>query len=311
MSEVAGSVAEKPLVVGLGPVDASIVKPVLGDHIRFQPEPTPEDLRVAAGAIVRASHTVGAQQLDQMPAVQVLARTGVGVDAVDVTEAHRRGIHVAITPGSNSNAVAEGAMAQILHLIKNLNKFTDLVRESRWDQRSGLALGDLEGSTLGILGYGRIGQRMHRLAEAFDMNVVAYDPIAEIPAENRASFDRVISTANVLTLHLPLTDDTRGIISAEQINKMPPGAVLINVARGGLIDEDAAADALETGNLSGLGLDSYPTEPPEHHRLYDHPNVVLSPHIQGLTPRALRATLQDAAQACKNTLEGGTPHAVV
>ena len=156
--------------VALGPVEPDLVEPFLEPHQRLVLDPTDAELAVADAAIVRAAFTVDAAMLDRMPALKVLARTGVGTDLVDVAEAARRGIPVVITPGTNTTSVAEGVFAHLLATVKRLSTLTALVREGRWNERGAVAVGDLDGATLGIIGFGRIGNRVARIAAAFDMN---------------------------------------------------------------------------------------------------------------------------------------------
>jgi phosphoglycerate dehydrogenase-like enzyme len=296
--------------VGLGPVPADVVVPVLGD-VDFVAKPDAAQLAAAQGAIVRAAVKVGVEQFEAMPALRVVARTGVGVDDVDVAEATRRGIPVAITPGANTNAVAEGALAHILHLVKSLGPLTTLIREGGWAERTSIPVGDLEDSTIGIVGYGRIGRRVAHLAQAFGMRVLAYDPVAQVPSDQDAGgLDALLAASDVVSLHLPLLESTRNIIDVAALERMRPGAVLVNVARGGLVDLDAALSALESGHLGGLGLDSFDPEPATHHPVYDHPRVVLTPHVMGLSAKAARTTFVDAATAVRAVLDGGAPAAV-
>ncbi|MGO1319911.1 MAG: NAD(P)-dependent oxidoreductase [Galactobacter sp.] len=299
----------RPVVVGLGPVPADVVTPVLGD-VEFVSEPTAADLARAQGAIVRAAVNVGVEQLDAMPSLRVIARTGVGVDDVDVAAASERGIPVAVTPGSNTNAVAEGALAHMLHLLKSLGPLTELIRSGGWAERTQIPVGDLEDATLGIVGYGRIGQRVAQLATAFGTRVLAYDPVAPVPADLDAGLQELLANSDIVSLHVPLLESTRNLIDAEALSRMKDGVVLINVSRGGLVDLDAALDALETGRLGGLGLDSFEPEPATPHPLYDHPRVVLTPHVMGLSAKAARATFIDAARAVRAVLDGGAPAAI-
>src|SRR5258705_768103 len=198
----------RPVVVGLGPVDQSVVQPILGD-VRFIERPAPADLAVAVGAIVRADAVVDAGLLARAPRLKVLARTGVGVDLVEIEAATARGLPVVITPGSGTRAVAEGVFALALHLVKRLGPLTSLVSEGRWAQRDGNSIGDLDGATIGIVGYGRIGRRVADLAGAFGMRVLAHDPVAPPPAgRDRPARSDLVADAAVLPLHLPLTDQT-------------------------------------------------------------------------------------------------------
>jgi D-3-phosphoglycerate dehydrogenase / 2-oxoglutarate reductase len=299
-----------PTVVALGQVDPALVVPHLPADVTFVAEPTDDDLRAAAGAVVRADAKVDVAMLDRMPRLRVLARTGVGVDAVDVEESTRRGIAVVITPGSGTNAVAEGALAMVLHLVKRLSWTTSLVAEGRWAERGQHTLGDLEGATIGIVGYGRIGRRVGHLAQAFGMTVVAYDPFAP-PSAELVELGELRARADVITLHLPLTDETDHLVDAAFLRDVRPGTVLVNCGRGGLLDLDAAADALADGRLGGLGLDVFDPEPPPHHPVFDRDDVVLSPHLMGLSAAATRDTFAAAARGVTDVLTGQSPAAVV
>jgi D-3-phosphoglycerate dehydrogenase / 2-oxoglutarate reductase len=308
MSPVA---ANQPVVVGLGTVDPSLVTGILGEGIWFVADPSPEDLAVAAGAIVRADAVVDAAFLDRVPRLRVLARTGVGIDHVDLPAATDRGIPVVITPGSGTRAVAEGVLAMALHLVKRLAPLTDLVRQNRWAERTQVSVGDLDGATMGIVGYGRIGRRVGELAEAFGMRLLAYDPVSAPPTDIAADgLAGLASVSDVVTLHVPLTDQTHHLVDKAFLDEMQPGAVLINCGRGGLLDLDAALASLESGRLAGVGLDVFDPEPPQHHPLFDHPNVVLTPHLMGLSRRATAATFADAARGVVDVLAGRPPAAV-
>jgi D-3-phosphoglycerate dehydrogenase len=302
MSSVA---ADRPVVVGLGTVDPGLVTAVLGEGVSFVTDPGPDDLAVAAGAIVRADAVVDAAFLDRVPRLRVLARTGVGVDHVDLRAATARGIPVVITPVSGTRAVAEGVIAMALHLVKRLAPLTDLVRQDRWAERSRVPVGDLDGATMGIVGYGRIGRRVGELAEAFGMHLVAYDPFSAPPANIAAAgLAGLASASDVVTLHVPLTNQTHHLVDKAFLDDIRPGAVLINCGRGGLLDLDAALAALESGRLAGVGLDVFDPEPPPYHSLFDHPNVVLTPHLMGLTRRATAATFADAARGVVDVARG-------
>lgn len=298
-------------LVALGSVQPELVQPLLAEHQQLILEPTEEDLATADAAIVRAAYRVDRDLLDRMPSLKVIARTGVGTDLVDVAEAGRRGIPVVITPGSNTASVAEGVFAHLLALVKRLAPLTALVRDGRWDDRSAVDVGDLEGFTLGIIGYGRIGRRVARIAEAFDLNVLAYDPYAEIPENNRCdTVEQLLEGSDFVTLHAPLTAENRNLINAERLTAMKQGAVIINCSRGGLIDLDAAHEALQSGQLSGLGLDVFDPEPPAHHPVFDHENVTLTPHLMGFTKQGMAHTVRDAAQGAVDVLAGRAPKAV-
>jgi D-3-phosphoglycerate dehydrogenase len=300
-----------PVVVALGPVDHALVAGVLDGHCRFVPDPGDTELAVAAGAIARADARVDRALLDKAPALRVVARTGVGVELVDVPAATARGIAVVVTPGTGTAAVAEGAIGMALHLVKRFGPLTALVREGRWAQRTQVPVGDLGDATLGVVGYGRIGQRTAELGAAFGMRILAYDPVGEPPADVRCTdLGDLARRSDVISLHLPLTTSTRHLVDDSFLAQVKPGAVLVNCSRGGLIDTDAVLRALTTGRLSGVGLDVFDPEPPSPHPLYDHPDVVLTPHLMGLSRRATAATFTAAAQGVLDVLAGREPPAV-
>ena len=300
-----------PVVVALGAVDPALVAGVLDGHCRFVAAPDDADLAVAAGAIVRADARVDQALLGRAPALRVLARTGVGTDLVDMPAATARGIAVVITPGAGSAAVAEGAIGMALHLVKRFGPLTALVREGRWAERGGIGVGDLDGATLGVIGYGRIGQRTAALGSAFGMRVLAYDPVSKPPADVRcADMGDLAARSDVVTLHLPLNDRTRHLVGDAFLDRVKPGAILVNCGRGGLIDTDAVWRALTSGRLSGVGLDVFDPEPPAPHPLFSHPDVVLTPHLMGLSRRATAATFAAAAHGVLDVLAGRDPQAV-
>lgn len=306
------SAAHRPVVIGLGTVDPDLVTGVLGDGVDFVAEPTEADLAVAEGAIVRADAVVDAAFLDRTPRMRVLARTGVGTDLVDLDTATARGIAVVVTPGSGTRAVAEGVLAHTLALVKRVAPLTALVSAGRWAERdAGGPIGDLDGATIGIIGYGRIGRRVGELAAAFGMRVLAYDPFAAPPAEVAcAELDELVAASDVLTLHVPLTPENHHLVDAAFLARAKPGAVLINCGRGGLLDLDAALAALESGQLSGVGLDVFESEPPVPHPIFEHPSVSLTPHLMGLTRKATAATFADAAHGVVDVLADRQPAAV-
>ena len=297
-----------PVVVALGPVDRPIVEAHLGiDHVLVS-DPSSADLAVAEGAIVRGNVTVDRALFDAMPKLRVLARTGVGTELVDLSVARERSIPVVITPGSNTNAVAEGALGMMLHLTKKLSAMTELVRESRWDERENHPLGDIDGSTVGIVGWGRIGQRLGAITAALGATVRAHDPVAPIPSDIRAdSLAELLTVSDFVSLHVPLLESTHHMINDETLAGMKPGAILINCGRGPLIDIDAVHRALQSGRLAGVGLDVFDVEPAEFHPIMTDPRVVMTPHVMGLTRTAAAQTYADAADGIRAVLDGGNP----
>ena len=296
------------VVVGLGPISSAIVAPILGSEFRYIEEPTGSDLEIAEGAIVRASFEFNKSVFDAMPKLKVIARTGVGVELVDLKIAAERNIPVVITPGSNTVAVAEGAIAHILHLVKRLGPLTKLVATERWSARTDYPVADLANQTLGLVGYGRIGVAVAKLARAFEMKVIAFDPYAQIPNELKVdSLNELLELSDVISLHLPLTPKSEGLIGEKEFAKMKKGAILVNCSRGALVNLDSAHAALKIGQLGGLGLDVFDVEPPKHHPIFDNENVVLTPHVMGLSNQATVATYVMAAQGARDVLTGVKP----
>jgi D-3-phosphoglycerate dehydrogenase / 2-oxoglutarate reductase len=305
------------VVVALGDVEPDLVTGHLPPDARFVADPGAGDLRAATGAIVRADALVDIAMLDRMPNLRVLARTGVGVERVDVDEATRRGIAVVVTPGTGTHAVAEGALAMILHLVKRLRATTECVARGRWADRGAITVGDLDGATIGIVGYGRIGRRVGHLARAFGMTVLAHDPYLGPAADSDGAddaellgLDELRSRSQVVTLHLPLTPATHHLVDSAFLAAMPVGSILVNCGRGGLLDLDAAAHAIADGRLAGLGLDVFDPEPPTHHPVFDRTDVVLSPHLMGLSVGGTRATFTAAAKGVADVLSGRRPAAL-
>jgi D-3-phosphoglycerate dehydrogenase / 2-oxoglutarate reductase len=255
----------------------------------------------AVGIVARATAVIDADLIDAAPRLRVIGRSGVGVDRVDLAAATRRGIPVVITPNGGTRGVAEGALALMLHLVKRLGPLTALVREGRWAERDALPLGDLDGATLAVIGYGRIGRRVAELAAAFGMRALAHDPYA---GDAHAELGDALAAADVISLHAPLTPETTGLIGAEALARVKPGAVLVNCGRGGLLDLDAAYAALCDGRLSGVGLDVFAPEPPEDHPLFHHPDVVLTPHVMALSDRARALVFEEMAAGMDDVLSG-------
>ena len=244
--------------------------------------------------------------VDAAPNLQVVSRHGVGFDTVDVGALTQRGIPLTITATANAVSVAEQAMAFLFALRKQTLTMDRIVRENRWGERNGVELFDIAGTTLLLVGLGRIGRQFAPRARACGMHVLVLDPYVsesdaagagcELVTDLHASLNR----ADAVSLHTPLTDDTQNLMDARAFSAMKPGAVLINTARGGLVDEDALLSALRTGSIAGAGLDVLCSEPPpEDHPILSLENVVLSPHAAGMTQEAMHRM---AVETTENTL---------
>ncbi len=247
--------------------------------------------RVRADAILARQGQVDAAVLAASPGLRVVARHGVGVDEVDLAAAGRLGIMVTRAPGSNTGAVAEHAMALLLAIVKDFKPFGAIAAAGGWRGATGHCR-DVAGLRLGLVGSGNIGRAVARLATAFGMHVSAYDPAFPelgLPGITRASSMLALAaSSDVLSAHCPLTDETRGIIGAAELAAMPRGSFVVNTARGGVVDEAALLAALESGHIEAAGLDVFETEPPPpDHPLRNHPRVLVTPHVAGVTPGSL------------------------
>lgn len=220
--------------------------------------------------------------------LKVISRYGAGYDRVDVEAAKAKGIRVTNTPGVNAEAVGELAFSLILSVARRVPYLNQSTRDGQWIRSTGM---ELKGKTIGIMGLGAIGRVVARCAKGFEMKVKAYDPFIneDYCASHEidvCSFDEVIEQADVISLHLPLNDSTKHLLGADAIGRMRPGAILINTSRGGIIDEDAAYQALKSGKLGGLGLDAFEIEPPAGSPLFEFDNVVVTPHTGAHTREA-------------------------
>ncbi|PWJ48500.1 phosphoglycerate dehydrogenase [Faecalicatena contorta] len=226
--------------------------------------------------------------ISSCPNLKVISRYGAGYDRVDIAAAKANGIPVTNTPGVNAEAVGELAFSLILSLARRIPYLNQSTRSGEWVRSTGM---ELKGKTIGIMGLGAIGKVVARCARGFEMNILAYDPYIDKTycAEHNIgirTFDEMIEEADVISLHLPLTDSTRHLINSDTIARMKPSAILINTSRGGIIDEDAACHALRETRLGGLGLDAFEIEPPTESKLFELDNVVVTPHTGAHTKEA-------------------------
>jgi D-3-phosphoglycerate dehydrogenase len=267
--------------------------------------------------LVRSATALTAELIERGGRLRIIARAGVGVDNVDVPAATRRGILVANAPQSNVVTAAEHTMALLLALARNVPQAHASLTAGRWE-RSRFSGVELYGKVLGVLGFGRIGQLVAARARAFGMSVVAFDPLVsgerfrELGVQKVPHAQDVYARADFLTLHLPLNDETRGMIDAGAIARMRDGVRILNVARGGLIDDDALEAALASGKVAGAALDVFPSEPITDYPLFTgHPNVVVTPHLGASTAEATdRAGLQSAEQIVAALTGGAVTTAV-
>lgn len=269
-----------------------------------------EALARAHGLIVRSATKVGPEMLAEAPLLRVVGRAGVGVDNIDLDAATGRGVAVLNAPAGNTVSAAELTMALILSMVRSVAQADASVRAGQW-ARSRFQGAELRGRTLGLVGAGRIGGEVARRCRAFGMSVLAHDPYlteeraADLQVE-RAELGALLEAADVLSLHVPLTDSTRGLIDAAALARMKRGAYLVNVARGGVVDEAALSAALTDGHLAGAALDVFENEPLEEGSpLRTAPNLVLTPHLGASTSEAQELVATEIAEAVRAALAEG------
>ena len=239
--------------------------------------------------------------------LKVISRYGIGVDNVDLAAAGEKGVKVCNTPGANAQAVADLTLALMLCAARKVTVLDRKTREGQWPRSTGI---ELFGKTAGLLGLGAVGKAVAKRAAGFSMKVMAYDPFIDLEYARTNNifpepFERVLKEADFICLHLPLTNETRHIINADTMGMMKKGVILVNTARGGLIDEKAALEMLKAGHLGGLGLDVYEKEPPGDDPLFQLENVVVTPHTAAHTAEATAAMATRAVENLIEVLSGG------
>lgn len=246
--------------------------------------------------ITRGKGQINKALLDACPALQTVARCGVGLDNVDVHEATARNISVIHAPASNAATIAEHTLALMLMLARNLYESMQQVKNNNWNWRNQYNGDELHGKTLGIIGMGNIGQRVAKLADAFGMNVIYSSRSAKDVPYLQVTQAELLQQADIVSLHLPYTAVTGALLGTAELALMKPTALLINTARGALIDHEALAKALNTNTLAGFAADVLPEEPPKHpDAVVDHPHTLITPHSGSLTATTYR-------QMCEYTI---------
>ena len=260
-------------------------------------------------AIITGTDELTAEVIAAADRLRTIAKHGVGLDTIDLAAARERGIVVTATPGAIQDSVADLTLALMLTLARRIVPAHLSLRDGRWEGFIGV---ELRGKTLGLVGLGRIGKEVCRRAQAFGMRVVAFDPYPDedFGATHDVTFlslPDLLATADVVSLHAGLAGGAAPLIGPAELAAVKPGALLINTARGHLIDEAAMADALREGRLAGAGLDVFTAEPPGHSPLLALDNVVLTPHIGGQTVEGLLRMGQMTVENCLRALRGEEP----
>lgn len=262
-----------------------------------------------AYAVIAGSEPYTTDVFDLAPDLRHIARFGVGFDAIDTNAATAHGVAVSITPGSNASAVADLAFGLLLSIARGIPNDDRAVRTGTWRATTGA---DVFGATLGIIGLGRIGQRMARRGRGFDMKLISYDPFpdrafVEEYGVELMEMDEVFARADFVTLHAPSDEETRHLVNAKRLARMKSTAYLINCARGGLVDEDALYDALKNRRIAGAGLDVRKVEPTVSDRFAELDNVILTPHSAASTFGAMIKAAEMSADAILASLSGQQP----
>jgi len=301
------------------PMDLAAMESLTGDFdVLYDPELVnkhdvlPAAVASARALIVRNQTQVRATLLDAAPDLVVVGRLGVGLDNIDMDACAARGIQVFPATGANTISVAELVMGALFVLFRNAYLASDQVLDGSWPRLS-LNGREIQGQTLGLIGFGAISKAVAVRAAAMGMKLRGYDPNVadDDPAWNELAvapmtFDDVLSTSDAISLHVPLVESTRNLVNADALAKMKTGAVLLNTSRGGIVDELALAEALTSGKLSGTFLDVFETEPvPAGSHLSGVPNLIVSPHIGALTAEADARVGQLTAANVRRVLEQG------
>ncbi|MCY1333454.1 Hydroxypyruvate reductase [compost metagenome] len=261
------------------------------------------------GVIVRMGR-FGASAIDAALSLRVISKHGVGVDNIDLDAASRREIPVVVATGANALSVAEHAIALLLTTVKRILPLDSGLRAGRWE-KPGFSGKELSGMTMGLVGFGAIARHTAMLAKTFGIRISAYDPFtddatfAEAGVTRASTVEEILAGSDIVSLHCPLTAETRNLLDDEGLARMKLGAYVINTARGGLIDEEALLRAIASGHIAGAGLDTFQTEPPSpDHPFWQEPRVVVTPHIGGVTKEANARVGIDAIEGVLAIVEG-------
>ncbi|HEY5671015.1 MAG TPA: hydroxyacid dehydrogenase [Anaerolineales bacterium] len=278
------------------------------DQPGISPDELPREIGAYEALIVRSRTKVTAAVLDAAGRLKVIGRAGVGVDNIDLAAASRRGVIVVNAPQSTTLAVAEQTMALMLALARQVPHADAAMKTGQWLKKELLGV-ELSGKVLGIIGVGNIGAKVAQRAAAFGMSVLGYDPL--LPQEvirqrgaEAVSLQELYARSDMISLHLPLTPEMRGMLSGQSFGQMKRGVRLVCTARGGIIDETALLGALESGQVAGAALDVFAKEPPGLTALVAHPNVIATPHISAQTVEAQVRAAEDIACEVLSALRG-------
>jgi phosphoglycerate dehydrogenase-like enzyme len=245
--------------------------------------------------------------LEAVPDLRVIARVGVGIDSIDLEAATEAGVVVTTTPGANHETVADHALALILASVRRIVEHDASIRRGEWTRAGAMTPWDFHRTTVGLVGFGEIGRAVARRLRGFGVKILVSDPVLPL-SRGVLPLNDLLARSDIVSLHLPLLETTRGIIGARELARMRPDATLVNTSRGPLIDQPALIEALRTGRLRGAALDVFADEPAVPQELIDLPNVVLTPHIGGLSVRSIEVMTQLATRNVLGVLRGRPNH---
>lgn len=282
-----------------------LLRPKLGARSAHELVPL---LDSAVAAIV-STDPFTREVIEGQPNLRVIARIGVGTDSIDLAAASERNVLVTVTPGLNADTVAEHTIALMLALVRKVVDQDGLVKSGRWERVGEFTPVELAGRTVGLLGAGTIGRKLIQRLAGFEVKILFFDPVVTRTeyATKVNSLSALLSASDVLSLHLPLTAETRGIIGANEIRQMKTTALLINTSRGPLINQATLFSALRAGSLGGAALDVFEEEPPPSPVLREVPNLICSPHLAGLSRESIRRMTISATDSVLAVLSGEIP----
>ncbi len=299
----------------IDPIHPAGVEEIRASHDVIMPDGWQDDPRLGETTIIVIRTTeIGDALFSRMPRLKAIVKHGAGVDNIDIPAATSRGVMVANTPGGgNSTAVAEGAVALMLALLRQAREMDAMVREGRFDERWKIRLGDLTGAKVGLVGFGRIARCVATICgKGFGCDVAAFDPWVSEDDMRAAGVEPVglpeIMQCDVISIHTPLTPETRDLIGTPELAMMKPHGIIVNCSRGGIINEPALVDALKSGAIAGAGIDVFELEPPPaDHPLFSLPNAILSPHVAGVTEGGMKHMALHVAQVIETVHRGERP----
>ena len=303
------------LVCVIDPIHPIGMERIGAAHEVIAPEGWAGDPRLGQTSVIVIRTTeIGDALFARMPGLKAIVKHGAGIDNIDIPAATARKVLVANTPGgNNSTAVAEGAVALMLALRRQVRAMDAMVREGRFEERWKIRLGDLTGCRVGLVGFGRIARCVAMICgQGFGCGIAAYDPFLTPEQSREAGAEPLdlpkLMGCDVVSVHVPLTDATRDLIGAAELARMGSDAIIVNCSRGGIVNEEALVAALESRSIGGAGMDVFTQEPPAaDHPLFALPNVILSPHVAGVTEAGMKGMALHVAEVIDTISAGGTP----